>query len=166
MLSDWRISVSDHGADAPDQGDVETTDQRRRLPIVGVVVAIVVVAVVGTVIWVALAQGAGDGPDEIATEEDVDIPTTETGTVAEFEGDGDDSTEEVEVAGNWQVEWEATGDEFQVELINEEGESRGTIVDSGGESEGATFITEGGTFTLEITSDDEWSIAIHEGGGE
>jgi hypothetical protein len=130
--------------------------------ILWVAVAVIAAVLIGLGLWLAL--GLGEGADTVA-DDPGEQPTAVDG-VAQFSGNGDDTTDSFEVAGNWQIEWETSGESFQVELFTEDGSSRGVIVDSAGEAEGGTFVTEGGKFYLEVTADDDWTILILDGGGE
>lgn len=139
---------------------------RRRWPLL-----VLLLAVVGVIV-IALVLSAGDGgpatgPDDTETTDPVDgvdgdgeePPRTET--LAQFAGSGDDTTDTFAVVGNWEIRWEATGGEsFEVELFREDGQSRGVVITDEGEGDGSTFVSEEGTFYLEVTTDSDWTIDI------
>jgi hypothetical protein len=113
----------------------------------------------------ACASEAGDdGLEESDTTEETNDPGDDggEGTTASrlsFSGSGDDQTEPFDVAANWELRWESDG-AFQAELFNPEGESRGVIIETDEAGDGATFISEAGEFTLEVSADEDWSIEV------
>jgi hypothetical protein len=115
----------------------------------------------------------GDASDDERAEDEVEMPETtdedrdldDEGTQQSaasplsFSGSGDDQTDAFDVAANWELRWEAD-DAFQAELFNAEGESRGVIIETDEAGDGATFISEAGEFTLEVSADGDWNIEV------
>jgi hypothetical protein len=89
----------------------------------------------------------------------IDEPTGASNDAPTFTGDGDDTTDEFEVGANWELSWESAG-AFQAELIDASGSSRGVIIESAEAGDGGTFVSEEGTFTIEVTADDTWTIEV------
>lgn len=82
-------------------------------------------------------------------------------TLLELDGSGDETSEVFEAALNWELRWKAPDAEsFSVELFNEEGESRGVLIEDSEDPDGSTFVSEAGSFYLEVTSDGDWSISV------
>lgn len=81
--------------------------------------------------------------------------------VAEFSGEGNETTESFDVEVNWELRWRVSeGERFAVELLTNDDVSRGHVVDATDKSEGTTFVSEAGEFKLRVSSDAPWSVQI------
>ena len=101
------------------------------------------------------ASAVTEGP--AATEE----PATSVDELAAFTGSGDDTTEAFEAAVNWELRWKAEESEsFSIELLAEDGASRGQVVQGAEEGSGTTFVSEEGEFKLEVSAAGDWSITV------
>lgn len=61
----------------------------------------------------------------------------------------------------WELRWQAPeAESFSVELFNEAEESRGVLIEDSEDSESSTFVSEAGSFYLEVSSDSDWSLSV------
>jgi hypothetical protein len=124
--------------------------QRRRwnAPLVLISILIIVVVAVGAYWFVT--QGPG--------QRIVSPPGSE---IAEFSGDGDQTTESFTVRGQWQVHWQNSGDEFVFAIDGDQ--DLGTIIEQEEPGSGVTNVVAAGTFHLEVTANGPWTIRITQG---
>lgn len=81
--------------------------------------------------------------------------------VADFGGEGSQSTPTFEVREGWAIEWESTGDRFAFAIRGDR--DFGTVIDIDEPGNGVTSPTSGGSFYLEVTAQGAWSIVIKQG---
>ena len=145
-------------------GDVELAQRRRpRRAILFVVNAVIVVVAVVAFLLTRDADETSDSvvPVERSTSTSEDSPPA-VDSLVELEGAGDDTTDVFAADLNWELRWSVGGEDahFEVELFSEDGESRGVVIQDREESEGSTFVSEAGSFYLEVRSDGDWTIDI------
>ena len=81
--------------------------------------------------------------------------------VTQFAGEAGTTTQTFTVALNWEIRWAApSGSGFAVELLRQDGTSRGQVVQAGTKASGSTFVGEAGEFKLKVTSSKPWTIQI------
>ena len=82
-------------------------------------------------------------------------------TVAEFSGDGDQTTSPFQVREGWAIHWDSTAAHFAFAIRGDR--DFGTIIDIDEPGSGVTSPTGSGSYNLEITADGPWSIRITQG---
>jgi len=117
------------------------------LPLVVILVAILVVAIAGY--WY-LTQGRSS-----------ELLSPTSSTVAEFNGTGDATTDEFQVRGGWQIQWETSGDRFSFAIIGDE--DFGTVMERDEPGSGTTARAHSGTYRLDIAAEGQWSVRIVQG---
>jgi hypothetical protein len=142
--------------------DVDSIHEATRRPPSGgrgrliVLLVLLGVLVAGAVYWVLAQDGdSGDGPRPTATV----TPPPVFETVAEFEGDGDETTDEFTVAKGWQIRWKSSGP-FELAITGDQ--NLGTVVKQNKAEEGVVVPVGTGTFQLEVKADDDWSVTVVE----
>jgi hypothetical protein len=81
--------------------------------------------------------------------------------IAEFSGDGDQTTGSFTVRGQWQVHWDNEGDNFAFAIAGDR--DLGTIIEQEEPGSGVTNVVAAGTFHLEVTAEGPWSVRITQG---
>lgn len=127
------------------------TGRERRL-LLGVSAVVLIAAAV--LAYVFLNQPGGGQPPP-SGEPGTNSPGT---VVAEFKGDGDQTTETFDVTGGWVINWETTGERFAIAITG--GEVSDKVVDRGEPGSGTTVRAAGGTFALAITAKGPWTVRI------
>ena len=112
--------------------------------------ALVVLAAVGLGAYALLGKPNG-GPNG----------TTAPGVIAQFDGDGDKTSDAFRVDEGWQILWETTGETFEFAIAGDT--DFGTVIQQAGPGSGITSPVGAGTFRLEITAKGPWSIQIVQG---
>lgn len=80
--------------------------------------------------------------------------------VQEFEGSGGRNTRPFDVAAGWEVQWNASGDIFQLYLYDASGGLLGVAANQMGPGTGASFQAPAGTFYLQVNAIGSWTIRI------
>lgn len=117
---------------------------RSELLIIG---ALVVLAAVSLGAYVLLGKPNG-GPSG----------TTAPGVIAQFDGDGDKTTDTFQVDEGWQIQWETTGKAFSFAITGDK--DFGTVIQQEGPGSGITSPVGSGTYRLEIIADGPWSVQV------
>jgi hypothetical protein len=118
---------------------------RRTRIVILLLSAVVVVAVVAGA-WVALYGWPNFGGP------------TGPGTVAEFSGDGNQTTADFTVGEDWEIRWHNEGNQFEMILV---GPTSSRALMARSEPGSGTTVPRGsGTFHLEITAEGAWTVTI------
>lgn len=81
--------------------------------------------------------------------------------VAEFSGDGDQTTDSFTVREGWAIEWQSSGERFAYAIRGDR--DFGTVIDIDAPGNGVTSPTGSGTFFLDVTAEGPWSITVRQG---
>lgn len=81
------------------------------------------------------------------------------GTVANFSGDGDMTTEPFTVSEGWELHWSTKGSEFEMALSD--GSTR-TLMTRNGPGSGTTVPQGFGTYRLVISAKGSWSVEVRQ----
>lgn len=109
--------------------------------------ALAVLAALGVGGYVLFGQLRG-GPQESAAP----------GVIAQFDGDGDKTTNTFTVNEGWQIQWETTGSAFTFAITGDR--DFGTVIEQDGPGSGITSPVGSGTYRLEITAEGPWAVDI------
>jgi hypothetical protein len=109
----------------------------------------VIVAVVIGAYWF-LTQGPGQR-----------IVSPPGSDIAQFSGDGDQTTSSFTVRGQWQVHWENQGDSFSFAIAGDR--DLGTIIQQTEPGSGVTNVVAAGTFHLEVNANGPWIAKVTQG---
>lgn len=82
-------------------------------------------------------------------------------TVAEFSGEGDQTTDEFEVREGWAIHWENSGESFSFAITGDR--DFGTVIDQSEPGSGVTSPVGAGAYRLEIAAEGPWAIRIVQG---
>lgn len=82
------------------------------------------------------------------------------GVIAEFSGDGTKNTQPFIVEKPWNVSWNASGDLFQIFLMDMEGGLVSLPANQLGSGSGSSFQVAKGKFYLQVNAVGNWSIKI------
>jgi hypothetical protein len=137
--------------------DVEQTESspRKRAVLIGLF-ALAVAAAIVIVVWVVASNDSNKSPRTSSS------PGPHTSLVSTFSGRGKQTTKPFQVASNWEVKWRRqAGKAFTIELLASNGQSRGQIVAAKKGSTGGTFVSNGGTYKLKVSTTGEWSVKIY-----
>ena len=80
------------------------------------------------------------------------------GVIAQFDGDGDKTTQAFTVTEGWQIQWETSGTSFDFAITGDR--DFGTVIEQDGPGSGITSPVGSGSFRLEITAEGRWSVHI------
>ncbi len=80
--------------------------------------------------------------------------------IVEYAGDGQKLTPPFSISGPWEVHWQSDGNQFQIFLSDSLGNFIQLLVDQQGGGSGVSPIPQAGTYTLNISADGPWSLAI------
>lgn len=143
---------------AETRADVRKQKPARR-PLFLLLVAAVTAAVL---VWVITARDDAPATDSGAKGEPTATTSADTPRqVKQFSGSGDLTTEPFQVANTWELRWSASaGSGFTIELLTQNGTSRGQIVIADQPSSKPIFINEVGEFTLKVTAEKPWTAQI------
>jgi hypothetical protein len=125
-----------------------TESRRFSWPLI-IISALVIVLVAGGAYWF-VTQGPGQR-----------IVSPPGSDIAQFNGDGDQTTGTFTVRGQWQVHWENQGETFAFAITGDE--DLGTIIDQSEPGSGVTNVVAPGTFRLEVTANGPWNLRITQG---
>jgi hypothetical protein len=114
-----------------------------------VVSAVVIIMATGAAYWF-VTQGPGQR-----------IVSPPRSDVAQFRGEGDQTTDSFTVRGQWQVHWENRGDSFSFAISGDQ--DLGTIVNQEEPGSGVTSVVAAGTFHVEVVAEGSWTIRIEQG---
>lgn len=95
-----------------------------------------------------------------AKEESSNTSTTESNVVKTFSGSGGKNTRPFMVNRNWEIQWEAKGDMFQLYLYDAEGEIIGVPANQQGSGKGNSYQAIGGEYYLQVNALGDWIIEI------
>lgn len=126
----------------------QPTRGRRLAPIL--IVAALAVVVIAAVAYWALTQGPAQS-----------LLSPRNSTVAEFSGDGNQTTPSFKVREGWAVHWETTGTSFAFDIKGDR--DYGTVLNVDEAGSGVTSPTGAGTFNLVVNARGPWSITITQG---
>lgn len=87
-------------------------------------------------------------------------PNPQSGVIAEFSGNGGKNTQPFTVDKPWHVSWNASGDLFQLYLMDMQGELISLPANQLGSGSGSSFQVEKGKFYLQVNAIGNWKIRI------
>jgi hypothetical protein len=122
--------------------------RRTNRPLILVSLLVFVIVAIGTYWFVT--QGPGQR-----------IVSPPGSDIAQFSGDGDQTTNSFTVRGQWQVHWENQGDRFRFAIAGDQ--ELGTIIDQSEPGSGVTNVVAAGTFHLQVSADGPWTVRITQG---
>src|SRR5690606_36003095 len=82
------------------------------------------------------------------------------GTLAEYSGNGSSNTRPFSAPSGWEVQWNATGDIFQVYVFDMEGDLVEVAANQMGPGSGASFIAREGTYYLQVNAMGSWALRV------
>jgi hypothetical protein len=112
--------------------------------------AIAVLVLISAIAYWFVTQGPGVG-----------IISPRGSAVAEFSGDGDQTTESFSVREGWSIHWENSGSEFSFAITGDR--DFGTVIDQDEPGSGVTSPVGEGTYQLEIQAEGPWEVRIVQG---
>ncbi len=77
-----------------------------------------------------------------------------------FSGSGGRNTRPFTVKDGWEIQWDASGDVFQLFLNRADGETLGVAANQQGSGRGASYQAKGGQYYLQVNSVGNWTIKI------
>ncbi len=104
----------------------------------------------------AKRQLAGD----VSTETAPQTASSNDTTIQIFSGSGGRNTRPFTVKDSWEIQWDATGDIFQITLYRSDGEMEGIAANQMGAGKGASYQPKGGQYYLGVNSIGNWTIKI------
>jgi len=132
----------------PETSEIRAGGQpRRRRLLLLTVSAVVLIAIIGAA-YVALQPKSGSGP----------AGTPSAGSVAQFSGTGDMTTDSFTVQEGWEIAWTTQASRFQMTL-SEDGNTRVLLTREGAGS-GTTVPRGSGTFQLIVEADGPWNLEV------
>lgn len=81
-------------------------------------------------------------------------------SVVEYSGNGLSNTRPFTVEDNWEIQWDAGGDLFQVYVFDLAGDLIGVAANQMGPGGGASFNARGGTFYLQVNAVGPWTVHV------
>ncbi len=82
------------------------------------------------------------------------------GTLAEYSGNGSSNTRPFSAPSGWEVQWNASGDIFQVYVFDMEGDLVEVAANQMGPGSGASFIAREGTYYLQVNAMGSWALRV------
>ena len=82
--------------------------------------------------------------------------------VAEYSGNGIQNTRPFTVSNAWEVNWEASGDIFQLYLYTADGSMTGVVANQQGSGSGSSYQPQTGEYYFKVNAIGEWNIEIVE----
>jgi len=80
--------------------------------------------------------------------------------VVSLSGNGMKNTRPFTVDKGWELQWDSTGQMFQVFLYSSDGELAGVLANQMGSGSGSSYEAKGGTFYLQINAIGQWNIRV------
>jgi hypothetical protein len=80
--------------------------------------------------------------------------------VQTFSGSGGRNTRPFTVKDGWEIQWDASGDIFQLYLYWADGELAGVAANQQRSGRGASYQPKGGQYYLQVNSIGDWTIKI------
>lgn len=126
-------------------------DTRRRNRRVGLLLGAAILLAVAVVVLLIILNSRGDEGEN----------RTGGGVVAEFAGEGDQTTNRFQVDQGWQIHWETTGERFAFAITGDT--DYGTVIEQEGPGSGITSPVGSGSFRLEVTAEGSWDVTVVQG---
>lgn len=138
----------DAGPDSRPTHEDHVVDRRRRWPVrIAVLIGLLVMA---SVAYWLMTEGPGQA-----------LLSPAGSTVADFSGEGDQTTDAFEVREGWSIHWENTGETFAFAISGDR--DFGTVIQQQEPGSGVTSPVGEGSYRLEIVADGPWTIQIVQG---
>lgn len=80
--------------------------------------------------------------------------------IAQYSGNGIKSTRPFSVDGSWEVQWEASGQVFQIYLYTQSGRMAGVLANQQGAGTGSSYQPKSGKYYLKINAMGNWNVKI------
>lgn len=80
--------------------------------------------------------------------------------VKEFSGSGGKNTRPFTVSNGWEIQWNATGNIFQLYLYDNEGSLKGVPANQQGQGPGSSYQAKGGEYYLQVNALGNWDVKI------
>lgn len=77
-----------------------------------------------------------------------------------FDGRDAHTTRPFTVEGPWEIQWDASGDIFQIFLFSANGDMLGLPANQTGAGSGSAYQPRGGQFYLQINAVGAWSVTV------
>lgn len=77
-----------------------------------------------------------------------------------FSGSGGKNTRPFKVGPGWEIQWDASGDIFQLYLYTADGSLEGVPANQQGSGEGSSYQAKGGSYYLQVNAIGDWQIKI------
>jgi hypothetical protein len=97
---------------------------------------------------------------EKAEKERLAADTKSSNLVKEFSGSGGKNTRPFTVNNEWEIQWDAKGDIFQLFLYTGSGKMIGIPANQQGSGKGSSYQAKGGQYYLKVNAIDNWSIKV------
>lgn len=88
------------------------------------------------------------------------ISLAQENVVESYSGNGGKNTRPFTVSDGWEIQWDATGDIFQLYLYSKDGDMLGVPANQQGSGEGSSYQANGGTYYLQVNAIGGWEIKI------
>jgi hypothetical protein len=103
---------------------------------------------------------------EKAEQERLAAETKDVNVVKEFSGSGGKNTRPFTVNNEWEIQWDAKGDIFQLFLYTANGEMTDLPANQQGSGKGSSYQAKGGQYYLQVNAIDNWAIKVVQTGGQ
>ena len=80
--------------------------------------------------------------------------------IQSIQGSDSQTTRPFTVEGPWEIQWEASGDIFQIYLYSSSGDLEGVPANQMGPGSGSAFQPKGGSFYLQMNALGSWNVTV------
>lgn len=81
-------------------------------------------------------------------------------TIQEFSGSGQHTTRPFTVPDGWEIQWDASGDIFQIYVYKANGDLDGIAANQQGPGKGSAYQPKGGSYYLMMNAMGTWKVKV------